>query len=42
MLVSRVICTESTYSVEPRKKKAKRIRFLDDSGLTGFRYKFVY
>ena len=32
----------STYSDQPRKKKAKRVRFLGDSGLTGFRYKFGY
>ena len=32
----------STYCDQPRKKKAKRFRFLDDFGVTGFRYKFVY
>ena len=31
-----------TYSDQPRKKKAKRVRFLDDSVVTGFRYKFRY
>ena len=33
---------KSTKSDLPRKKKVKRLRFLDDSGLTGFRPKFVY
>ena len=33
---------KSTKSDLPRKKKAKRVRFLDDSGLTGFRSKFGY
>ena len=32
----------STYSDQPRKKNAKRVRFLDDSVVTGFRYKFGY
>ena len=30
----------STYSDQPRRQKAKRGRFLDDSVVTGFRYKF--
>ena len=34
--------SKSTESNIPRKKKAKRVRFLDDSGLTGFRTKFGY
>ena len=33
---------KSTKSDLHSKKKAKRVRFLDDSGLTGFRSKFVY
>ena len=33
---------KSTMSDLPMKQKAKRVRFLDDSGLTGFRSKFVY
>ena len=33
---------KSTESDLPRKKKAKRVRFLYDSGLTGFRSKFGY
>ena len=32
----------STYSDQPRKKQAQRVRFLDDFGVTGFRYKFGY
>ena len=32
----------STHSDQPRKKKATRVRFLDDSEVTGFRYKFGY
>ena len=32
----------STYSDQPRKKKAKRVRFLDDCGVTGFTYKVEY
>ena len=32
----------STYSDEPRKNKAKRVRFLHDLVVTGFRYKFAY
>lgn len=27
---------KSTYSDQPRKKKSKRVRFVDDSGLNGF------
>ena len=34
--------SQSTKSDLPRKKKAKRVRLLDDSGLTGFRSKFAY
>ena len=33
---------KSTKSDSPRKKKAKRVRFLDDFGQTGFRSKFLY
>ena len=33
---------KSTQSDLPRKKKAKRLRFLYDSDLTGFRSKFGY
>ena len=33
---------KSTKFDLPGKKKAKRVRFLDDSGLTGFRSKFGY
>ena len=33
---------KSTKSDLPRKKKAKRVRFLNDTGLTGFRSKFGY
>ena len=33
---------KSTKSDLAKKKKAKRVRFLHDSGLTGFRSKFVY
>ena len=33
---------KSTKSDLPRKKKATRVRFLDDAGLTGFRSKFGY
>ena len=33
---------KSTKSDLPSKKKANRVRFLDDSGMTGFRSKFVY
>ena len=33
---------KSTKSDLPRKKKAKRVRFWDDSGLTGFRSQFGY
>ena len=32
----------STDSDQPRKKKVKRVRFLDDSVVTGYRYRFVY
>ena len=32
----------STYSDQPSKKKAKRVRFLDDSGETGLWYMFEY
>ena len=33
---------QATKSDLPRNKKAQRVRFLDDSGVTGFRFKFVY
>ena len=33
---------KSSKSDLPRKEKAKRVRFLDDAGLTGFRSKFGY
>ena len=33
---------KSTKSDLPRKKQAKMVRFLDDSGLTGFRSKLEY
>ena len=33
---------KSTKSDLPRKKKVKRVRFLYDSGQTGFRFKFGY
>ena len=33
---------KSTKSDLRRKQKAKRVRFLDDSGLTGFRSKYRY
>ena len=33
---------KSTKFDLPRKKKAKKVRFLDDSDLTGFRSKFAY
>ena len=32
----------STYCDQPRTKKAQRVRFLHDSGLTGYRNRFVY
>ena len=32
----------STYSDPTKKKKTKRVMILDESVVTGFRYKFVY
>ena len=36
------VSSKSTKSAWPRKKKAQSLRFLDDSGRTGFRFKFGY